>query len=63
MQQGARPPVAPEGPLRFDAGARDRLGERIGVASARARRERRPVLASATCALGRAVDVSAAVLA
>src|ERR671932_1630226 len=55
--------LAGEGPLRFDARARDRLGERIGFASALARRERRPVIASATCALGRAVDVSAAVVA
>jgi salicylate biosynthesis isochorismate synthase/menaquinone-specific isochorismate synthase len=55
--------VAGEGPLRFDARARDRLGERIGDASALARRERRPVLASATCALEGAVDVSAAVVA
>jgi salicylate biosynthesis isochorismate synthase len=55
--------VAGERPLRFDARARDRLGERIGYASALARRERRPVLASSTCALDASLDLSAAVLA
>jgi salicylate biosynthesis isochorismate synthase/menaquinone-specific isochorismate synthase len=55
--------VAGEGPLRFDARARDRLGERIGYASALARRQGRPVVASASSAVDPATDVSAVVLA
>jgi len=52
-----------EGPLRLDAAARERLGERIAHASALARRERRPVLASATSPVDAGLDLSAAVLA
>ncbi|MEA2368700.1 MAG: menaquinone-specific isochorismate synthase [Thermoleophilaceae bacterium] len=55
--------VAGEGPLRFDARARDRLEDRIGSASALARRGGRPVVASASCAIDPSVDLAAAVLA
>jgi len=52
-----------DGPLGLDAAARDRLSERIGYASAFARRERRPVIASATSPLDPGLDLAAAVLA
>ena len=52
-----------DGPLGLDAAARGRLSERIGYASAFARRERRPVIASATSPLDPGLDLAAAVLA
>ena len=52
-----------DGPLGLDAAARDRLSERIGYASAFARRERRPVIASATSPLDPGLDLAAVVLA
>jgi len=55
--------VASGGPLGLDAAALERLGERIGYASAQARRDGRPVLASASCPVDASLDVSAAVLA
>jgi salicylate biosynthesis isochorismate synthase/menaquinone-specific isochorismate synthase len=54
---------APEGSLGLRADARRRLSERIGVAIARARRERRRTFASVTVPLNPELDVSACVLA
>src|SRR5918912_1148770 len=55
--------VAGDGPLRLDDAARGRLGERVRRAAALARRERRSVLSSATCALDPSLDLAAVVLA
>ncbi|HEX8074094.1 MAG TPA: isochorismate synthase [Thermoleophilaceae bacterium] len=55
--------AASGGSLALDAAARDRLDERLEHASALARRERRPVLASVTSPIDPAIDVSAVVLA
>ena len=54
--------VAGGGPLLLDAATRDRLRERLERASALARRERRPVIASVSAPVDPVLDLAAVVL-